>query len=160
MTSDPYYASWDPGGSRTERTTGLAYWDEQATLIDMVSLTEKEFDEEIQKIPDTIRVFIIEQYTPYGHINHTGNKLLTAQRIGDIKGYARRNNIQVVEQKADILKIASMWAQYRITYNKRGKKQHIPDYISAYLHGYYYLYNKGLIKPKVLERLENKDNGI
>jgi hypothetical protein len=151
MTGIPTYVSWDPGGSSTKRTTGIAYWDEQANFIEMRSLTEKEFDEEIGKIPSTIKEFIIEQYKPHGHINHTGNKLTTAQRIGDIKGYARRHQIKVTEQPSTILQIAAMWAQYKIPRNHKGQKQHIPDYISAYLHGYYYLFRKGLIKAKVLD---------
>lgn len=146
------YISWDPGGSATARTTGIALWDPDAELIDMKSLNEEEFDKQIESIPETVEVFILEKYVPFGHINHTGNKLTTAQRIGDIKGYARRHKIEIVEQRSDILTIAAMWAQYKIPRNRKGEKQHIPDYWSAYLHGYYYLFNKGLIKPKVLDK--------
>jgi hypothetical protein len=147
MTGIPTYTSWDPGGSASERTTGIAYWDERANVLDMKSLTEKEFDREIERIPDTVKTFIIEEYRPRGDVNHTGNKLLTSQRIGDIKGYARRHDIKVVEQRSMILKIAAMWAQYKLP----PKGQHLPDFASAYLHGYYYLFQQGLIKPKVLD---------
>lgn len=143
--------SWDPGGSQNRRTTGVAWWTEQGELINMKSLTEGEFDELIENIPNTIKVFIIEKYIPFGHINHTGNPLLTSQRIGDIKGYARRHSIKIVEQKSDILTTACMWAGIKIERNNRGKKKHLADYLSAYAHGYYYLFNLGLIKPKVLE---------
>lgn len=150
-TGPAYYASWDPGGSRTERTTGLTYWDEKANMIEMKSLTEEEFDKEIEKIPDTVKVFVVEDYRPHGHINHTGNKLLTSQRIGDIRGYARRHGIDVIMQPSTILTIAAMWAQYKWPKSNTGKRQHLPDFISSYLHGFYYLSNKGLIKLKVLD---------
>ncbi|SRR6266498_4990 len=139
------YASWDPGGSTKRRTTGLCYWDQEANVLDLKIIGQKEFDYEIEHIPNTVKTFILEEYVPR-RISHIGNRLLTAQLIGDIKGYARRHDIQIVEQPSTILSIAAMWAQVNLKSNK-----HLPDYISAYLHGYYYLFNKGLIKPKVLE---------
>jgi hypothetical protein len=148
---DPYYASWDPGGSESRRTIGLTYWAEDAEMLHMTSLTQEEYDREIQNIPPTVKVFILERYIPFGHISHTGNKLTTAQRIGDIKGYARRNNIKVVEQDAKILTIGCMWAGVKRPRNSKGQKKHLPDYLSSYVHGYYYLFNLGLIRPKVLD---------
>jgi hypothetical protein len=139
--TDPIYASWDPG----EVTTGRCFWDDKANPLIMDELVQKDFDEIIENLPTTIQVFIIEQYRPYGHIQHTGNKLLTAQRIGDLKGCARRKGIKVVEQPANILKIASMWSGMELP------PGHTPDWMSAFLHGYYYLYNKGLIEPRVLK---------
>lgn len=146
-----YYASWDPGGSGVRRTTGLTYWDERANMIIMKSLSEEEFDREIENIPSSVKVFILEKYVPFGHINHTGNKLLTSQRIGDIKGYARRNKIEVIEQDSKILPIACMWAGIKWPRNNKGQKLHLPDSLSSYAHGYYYLFNKRLIKPRVLD---------
>lgn len=138
------YVSWDPG----EKTTGRVKWNEAGFPVDIVELTEGQFDKDLESMEASVSVFIVEQYRPYGHVQHTGNKLLTAQRIGDIKGYARRHGILVVEQPAQILKVAAMWSGTPIP---KGKGFHWPDWQSAFLHGYYYLSDKGLIKPKVLE---------
>lgn len=135
------YVSWDPG----EKKTGRVKWDENANPVAIEELTEAQFDKDLTNTEPTVEVFIVEEYRPYGHIQHTGNKLLTAQRIGDIKGYARRHGIEVVEQPAQILKIAAMWSGTPIV------KGHWPDWQSAFLHGYYYLSDKGLIRPKVLD---------
>lgn len=154
----PTYISWDPGGSQTRRTTGIAYWDQKANLIETKSLTETEFDEEIDIIPSTVHTFIIEEYRPRGNVNHTGNRMLTSQRIGDIKGYARRHSIKVIEQPSKILTIAAMWTQYKWPKDEKSKKKHLEDYISAYLHGYYYLFNQGLIRMKVLDSKVKNEN--
>lgn len=140
------YISWDPGGSSTARSTGRTLWNEEANPEEMRSLTEEEFDRELERTPGTVEVFIIEEYRPYGHVNHTGDKLLTAQRIGDIKGYARRRGIKVVEVPANIKKIAAKWAQMKIDWSK-----HIPDWQASFLIGYWWLFREGLIKPKVLD---------
>lgn len=138
------YVSWDPG----EKKTGRVKWDEKANPVAIEELNGDQFDKDLYSTEDTVKVFIVEQYRPYGSVPHTGNKLLTAQRIGDIKGYARRHGIEVVEQPAQILKVAAMWSGTPIP---RAKKFHWPDWQSAFLHGYYYLSNQGLIRPKVLD---------
>lgn len=143
----PVYASWDPG----EKTTGRTYWSAEAKPLIMDEILQADFDLAIENLPSTITTFIIEQYRPYGHIQHTGNKLLTAQRIGDLKGCARRKGIEVVEQPAGILKIAAVWSGMPLPKTKAGKKVHVPDWQSAFLHGYYYLYQKGLIRSRVLD---------
>jgi hypothetical protein len=142
------YVSWDPG----ETTTGRTYWDECANVVDMGDLSEAEFDQEMEKIPDTVQVFIIEEYRPYSHVNHTGDKLLTAQRIGDLKGYARRKNIKIIEVPANCKPIAAMWSQTKIPKTKQGKKKHMPDWMASYLIGYWWLFQQGLIRPKVLDK--------
>ena len=151
------FASWDPGGSATLRTTGLVLWDEYAIPVDMMELNQEEFDKKMSGgLPNTIKEFIVEEYKPYGHINHTGNKLTTAQRIGDIKGYARRNGISVTEVPANCKVIAAAWAQVRLERDRRtGKIKHLPDWQAAYLVGYWKLFNDGLIRPKVLDRKKN-----
>lgn len=147
------YASWDPGGSPTKRSTGLVLWDENALPVDMMELTQAEFDEKMDGgLPDTIKEFIVEEYKPYGHINHTGSKLLTAQQIGDIKGYARRKGIKVTEVPANCKTIAAAWAQVKLERDKNGKIKHLPDWQAAYLVGYWKLFNDGKIRAKVLDR--------
>lgn len=145
------YTSWDPG----EKTTGRTHWDENAKVVDTEDLTEEEFDKDLEATPDTVELFIVEAYTPYGHINHTGNRMLTSQRIGDIKGYARRKGIKVVEVPANCKIVAAAWAQVKLPRDIKGKIKHIPDFMASYLVGYWYLCKEGLIPLKVLERKKN-----
>jgi hypothetical protein len=140
------YISWDPGGSASKRSTGRTLWDEQCTPEAMESLTEKEFDEKIEKTPDTVELFIIESYRPRPGISHTGDKLLTAQRIGDIKGYARRHKIEVVEIPPNVKMVAALWSGMKVD-----KTKHMPDWQASYLIGYWELHRRGLIRARVLD---------
>jgi hypothetical protein len=139
------YVSWDPG-----QTTGMVHWNEKGEPINVKELKGDEaLDEALDELePATeIETFIIEEYRVYGSkaIAHVGSKVLTAQVIGNLKAWARRHNIKVVEQRSDIKNIAAKWSQTKIP------KGHMPDWMAAYLHGYYYLHNKGLIRAKVLD---------
>lgn len=142
------YVSWDPGQS-----TGVACWSETGDPLDVG--TELKSDDARDRFLDRleshpVREFIIEEYRVYGSkaLAHTGSKVYTAQVIGDLKSWARRHGVKVIEQRSDIKEIAAKWAQVKVP------KGHMPDWMAAYLHGYYYLHRKGLIKPKVLETLE------
>ncbi len=139
------YVSWDPGGSRKKKTTGMTKWDVDGNPRVIEQLGEEDVDRELSNMEDTVELFIIERYIPRPGVSHTGNKLLTARVIGNLEGFARRQGIEVFFQSSSILKIAAMWAQVK------PPKGHLPDKISAYLHGYYYLHKNGIIPAKVLE---------
>jgi len=143
-----HYVSWDPG-----ETTGAACWNEKAQPLLMGPQMQFKGDKERDAFLDSlegepIKKFIIEEYRVYGSkaFAHIGSKVYTAQVIGDLKSWARRHNVEVVEQRSDIKEIGCKWAQ--IPYKKGA---HMPDWQSAYVHGYYYLHKAGLIRAKVLD---------
>jgi hypothetical protein len=149
---EPVYVSWDPGGGQ-RRSTGMVSWDAQGQEISRAALNPQQLDFTLQILENvkTIKVFIIEKYVPYGHVNHTGRKLVTSECIGQLKAFARRWGIRVVEQRSDIKRIAAMNAGVQWIWSA---KKHMPDDIAAYLHGFYYLDKIGLIRPKVLDDKE------
>lgn len=138
------YVSFDPGV-----TTGVATWDEEGNLLRNIGVQQAGLDALLYGFEqiNTIKVFVVEEYRVYASkaVAHIGSKVETAQVIGQISATARRMGIEVVMQPATILNIAMMWAQVK------KPKGHLPDDVSAYLHGYYYLHRKGIIKAKVLE---------
>lgn len=140
------YMAFDPG-----LRTGIAGWNE----FGVITLIHKTVhgDEALDAFLDTLDadppdIFIIEEYRVYGSNlgANVGSKVHTAQVIGSLKSWARRRNVIVVEQRADIKGTAAKWSG---TVIPRG---HMPDWMAAFLHGYYYLHNIGVIKPRVLER--------
>lgn len=140
------FVAFDPG-----LRTGIAAWNENA-VIQIVHKTvhgDTALDEFLDSLEDEHPdVFIIEEYRVYGSNlgANVGSKVHTAQVIGSLKSWARRHNVIVVEQRADIKGIAAGWSGTVVP------KGHMPDWMAAFLHGYYYLHKIGLIKPRVLER--------
>lgn len=141
------YISIDPG-----KSVGIATWDENGNLLGNGKMQEKDFEAFLQGLtqkdyPNEIVAFIVEEYRIYGHKAqaHIGSKVGTAQCIGKIKMIARMINTPVVEQPATFLKITAKWAGVKLP------KGHVPDALSAYLHGYHYLHQQGIIEARVLE---------
>lgn len=111
----------------------------------MFVVGQKEFDEVLSDLT-TAEVWVIEEYrVRNSKFNHENSKVDTIQVIGDLKGVARRQGIRIVEQRAQDRLIGAKWARVQVP------KGHMPDEMSAYLHGYYYLRRNNLIKSKLLE---------
>ena len=138
------YVSWDPG-----KTTGVTCWSAEGQALNIKDLVGDEvLDGFLDSLEgEEIEAFIIEEYRIYGSkaVAHVGSRVETAQVIGNLKAWARRRNIKIVEQRSDIKPIAAKWSQVKVP------KGHMPDWMAAYLHGYYYLHNKGIIRAKVLD---------
>lgn len=139
------YASFDPG-----HNTGVTLWNKEGKTV---IITEVKGVEELNNLLNLlkesteIKEFVIEEYRVYGQVNHTGSTLPTVQTIGRIKKTAEDLSIPVIELKASVKSIAAQWAQVKIP------KGHMPDWMAAYLIGYYHLHwNKKLIKAKVLDK--------
>lgn len=139
----PTYVSFDPGENSN---IGYVVWDERATPIKTDQVSISGLDALFEELPDTVTTFIVEGYTVFGHVNHTGSKVVTAQVIGYIKGEARSRKIKCIEQPSSILKTAQMWSGVKLD-----GKHSVSHWKSAYNHGYYYLFNLGLIRPRVLD---------
>lgn len=141
------YISVDPG-----QTVGVATWHEDGSFIHKSKMQEPVFEVFLQGLlapgyPNEVIKFIIEEYRVYGSKStaHIGSKIPTAQCIGKVKMVASMLNVPVIEQPATKLRVAAKWAGVKVPGG------HIPDDISAYLHGYYYLHKAGLIPARVLE---------
>jgi hypothetical protein len=139
----PTYVSFDPG---EKSNIGYVVWSEEAKPMKTDQTTLEGLDLLFSELPDTVTTFIVEGYTVFGHVNHTGSKVVTAQVIGYIKGEARSRKIECVEQPSSILKTAQMWSGVKLD-----GKHSVSHWKSAYNHGYYYLHRKGLIRPRVLD---------
>lgn len=146
------FVAFDPG-----LRTGIAAWNANA-VIQIVHKTVHgdvaldEFLDTLEEHP--VGVFIIEEYRVYGSnlAANVGTKVHTAQVIGSLKSWARRHGVAVVEQRSDIKEVAALWSGTQLPPKHKRKNWHMPDWLAAFLHGYYYLHNIGLIKPRVLER--------
>ena len=141
------YVSVDPG-----QTVGLATWDEQGKLIHKSKMPRVDFEKYLWGLvepnyPHNIIKFIVEKYVVYGQkaTVHVGRDNPTEQVIGMVDMIARRLDAPVIKQRADILKIAAKWAGVKVPGG------HLPDDLSAYLHGYYYLHQQQIIPARVLD---------
>jgi len=145
------YIAWDPGN-----TIGVAAFNSYGDCVAKSQLKVGGLDlyfEQLQKfIVDNPErrpeVFIIEDYRVFQHKAkiHIGSRLETARISGAIEAFARRNIIEIVFQPANILGITQMWSGIRMPSNHAESHK-----IAAFLHGYHYLYKKGIIQPRVLE---------
>lgn len=112
---------------------------------------EEQLDKYLDYLTNThkeskIEHIIIEEYRIFNDkFNHQGDKVYTAQVIGMLKRFARTLNIPYTEQPARVRSVSALWSGAKVP---RG---HMPDWMSAYLHGYYWLHKNGFIPPRVLE---------
>lgn len=149
------WVSFDPG-----KTTGMTFWiknkeTEEPQCILVNQFNEEELDDFLEDIggnplkqPD---VMIVEEYRIFGQKKnaHVGSKVETIQVIGQLKAFARKHKIEIVEQPANILVIAQLWSGKKMPSDH--SKSH---WVSAYLHAYYYLHKQGLLKARVLQEEE------
>lgn len=135
------YISFDPG-----HLTGVATWDEEGKLTNIpIELNENDLDSFLKCLENNIpHTFIYEEWTLWKDRNRQFDKLLTVQVIGQLKSFARRYDIILIKQKPQDRLIAAKWAGVKIP------KGHMPNPLSAYLHGYYYLHLQGLIPSRLI----------
>lgn len=155
---DPTYVSIDPGGSTTGRTIGVVMWDESGLPLKMEQYNQDELDEflqNLQEVKDTLKVIIVESYRVFSHKleAHRNKKMLTSECIGRIKFAAKTLGVPVVEQPSTILSTAEKWAGAKMPSNHARSHS-----VSAYLHGYFYLHKHGVLRARVLERIQGKAN--
>lgn len=70
-----------------------------------------------------------------------GSKMPASLVLGALELWCMQHGIWLKKQHSGILSIASMHA------NRALPQGHCPDDLSAYLHGYYYLENAGVLTP-------------
>lgn len=127
----------DPGGMNGVAWFEDAVWtgSDQIKLADLPKWLHK-----YEPRPDLI---VYENFKLWKHraIQQSGSDLPAAQAIGMIKSYASIYGIPLVDQSPQILKPAEMASQMKMPSDH--SQSH---WVSAYLHGYWYLVNKGLMK--------------
>lgn len=72
----------------------------------------------------------------------TGSRMITSQVIGMVKLWSHRHGAHIELQPSNILRVAAKHANLHVP-----AVGHIPDAVSAYLHGYWFFENQGLLRP-------------
>lgn len=139
---NPRVVAFDPGHS-----IGVATWNDNYEPTGMFAVSQEQLDDLLPELA-TAEIWVIEEYrVRNSKFNHENSKVDTIQVIGDIKGWARRHGrIRIVEQRSADRLIGAKWAHIKVP------KGHMPDDMSAFCHGYYYLRKNNLIKSKLLEK--------
>lgn len=144
---DTKFASWDPGGSLTEPTTGLTCWNAVGAFLYMDQLTRKDVIAVLKLLGKTgVKVFVVEGYKVSPVVSHTYSEVLTVEMIGILIGWALANDVEVVKQYSDILKVAQLWSGVKIP-----EKKSISHGPTSYNHGHTYLTKRGILLPRVLK---------
>ena len=126
----------DPGGAN-----GVCWWtgdDIHMEGFDQVKLNDlPKWLDAFDPKPDLI---VYENFKLWKHraLQQSGSDLPAAQAIGMIKSYASIYNITIVDQSPQILGSAQMMSQMKMP--KDHSQSH---WVSAYLHGYWWLVKNG-----------------
>lgn len=137
--------SIDPGD-----TVGVCTWTEAGVLISQKKMSLEDFIIWCDGMADSklaeamITVVVVEDFALWAHkaFSQRGSKMKASQGIGVAKSFARRVRAKLVTQSSSILKIAAMHTGTKVV-------QHFDDDVSAYLHGYWYFENAGILKSSV-----------
>jgi len=90
---------------------------------------------------------VIENYVNDPGTPQGGQENPAAEVIGAVCYVAKRTGVPVVRQRAADMHHAMKFVGYEEPKTRSGRKKHVPDEDSAYLHGVYYLVGRGLMKP-------------
>ncbi len=139
-SKDVHYVAIDPGkriGFMEFTSEGVPYWPG-------FTFNFEELQDYLDNIQDP-KIIIVEDYVINPHVKQGGSRGDAMQVIGYLKAWCRKRNIKLALQKNTVLSIAFMWS------GVKKPKGHLPDVLSAYLHGYYYLHKNGIIRARVLD---------
>lgn len=146
MDSD--YMSVDPG-----ETTGITLWNDTGKPVTYNELDIESYHRLLdlcESDPRGMKRIIIEEFRLYQNkaLQQSGSKLVTVQVIGITKRANRRICLEpVIEVRADNKEIAAKWSGIKVP------KGHMPDWMSSYLIGYWWLHHVAKVIPaRVLEQ--------
>lgn len=130
--------SVDPG-----EHIGVCLWTEEGELTLRTVMDFDTFGDFLDNELSIITKAVIEDYRLRGgkQMQQTGSRFEAVQVIGQVRDFARRKKATLIRQKPDILRVAAMHAGVKLPTG------HIPDDLSAYLHGFYYFETVGILKP-------------
>lgn len=138
------YISFDPG-----EHTGWATFGEDGKVIDFEYVHGRDdlytLLDDFDRIPMVIKQVIIEDFFlyPWKDKEQGWSDFETVRVIGVIQYWCHIRGISYTMQPANIKKIAYRWAG--MTPPKNKLQSHAAD---AYVHGVYYLQQKGIRKPQ------------
>lgn len=133
----------DPGG-----TIGICIFDSEYRVVRQEQVVAANFSDYLIQVGHEYEVahVVVEDYIIHGKKAraHTGSRVPAAQQIGKVELMAKVWGCGMTKQPSNILSIAQKWSGVSMAGDH--SKTH---WVSAYLHGYYYLKNKGLIQSKL-----------
>jgi hypothetical protein len=133
-----YAVSVDPGDN-----TGVAEWGIDGTMISNFELTHEEFVEWANDFDGTLSIVVCEDYVhrPNQRYEKKGSKMKASEGKGIARALAKRKGAKFVVQPSTVLRITALHSGKKIP-----SKSHISDKDSAYLHGFRYLLDAGIIE--------------
>lgn len=143
------YASFDPG-----KITGYCTWNAKAQLLRHGQVTNDELidllDEDHFK---TVKTVIIEDYKLFSWKakQQSGSRMHASEAIGILLPYIRRGRKKEVRQPSNILPIASNMTNVKMPSNHAQS-----HWVSAFLHGAYYLIKQGIYETPLMEQARKK----
>jgi len=131
--------SVDPGDS-----VGVALWSEQGAILENWKVDRGGFSYWLRHEKRPISRIIAEDF----HLDHragkqTGSNVPAALVLGGIEMYAAIHDIPITRQENRILRITAMHANVMLP------KGHIPDDVAAFLHGFRYFIEAGVLAGEV-----------
>jgi len=150
-----YLLSIDPG-----ETTGWAIFDFNGKLISKGAYDRETFDHAFmrrgivltfadrpRRIEYKITRVVCESFYTDPDIPQGGSQGGAQKVIGIVERECRLADVPLVMQRSAILNTAVIHAGYEWPMTRTGNKKHLPDEDSAYLHGFYYFVDRGIIHP-------------
>lgn len=92
-----------------------------------------------------VDLLVVEGIRHDPNIQQGGSQRWESQIEGAVRMLGTLTGVEVVVQQPAILPVAAMHAGYEMPKTKTGRKKHLPDDISAWLHGRYYLTSIGVL---------------
>ena len=151
------YLAIDPGGSTKKASIGYALFSLTGEEVERGAMTKEELYIKLDWSEDYVDFdsgWIVREVVIENFINNAksrgGQTNGTSEVIGAVEYVCHKAGIPFHRQPNTILPVAQLLAHYRKPMSPRTKKpvQHLPDQDSAYLHGFYFLVNAGVIIPK------------
>lgn len=145
--------AWDPGD-----TTGVAVWDTKGNLLEKQQLAQSSITAYWRYLEDTygpIDVAVIEDFRLFKHraVQQAGSRMKAPQVIGSLTTLAEISGSKTVLQQPSIKPTALKLSEIKLP--SKHSDTHEWD---AYLHGFYYMVGKKIIKTPLQIR-EGKKRG-
>lgn len=132
--------SVDPGDKRV----GWALWTESGELKGNGILDPDKFLSMLIRT-NGLSTIITEDWRLRKERQKAGRPMLSSEVIGMLRYHAEATGCALIRQNPGILRITAMHADIKLP------KGHIPDDVSAYLHGYWFFESAGILAPKPLD---------